>query len=55
VGCTTGSREEVSVERKPVIRDGDDNYVPKWLPNLLTFGQMNIIFGTIKVPLSVRL
>jgi hypothetical protein len=26
VGCTTGSREEVPGERKPVIRDDDDDY-----------------------------
>jgi hypothetical protein len=26
VGCTTGSREEVPGERKPVIRLGEDDY-----------------------------
>jgi len=29
VGCTTGSREEIPGERKPVIRDDDDNETRK--------------------------
>jgi hypothetical protein len=57
VGCTNGGRGEVPGERRPVIRDGDDNsnnntinnsIIKKMVLKLLLMMVMIAAFGSVK-------